>query len=321
MKAFTHFALIVLFTVSTYFTAAALPGGLFDRLDAGHAPITLSLDMVQLEANRRNEDYLAGSFTTGGAAIPVKVRVRGRYRRTHCVMPPLKLKFNKEWLRAHGLNDHNDFKLVTHCLDGEAGMDALLREQLAYQLYAQLTGRSLRTQLVDITYHDSNTGTDIESRAILIEDTDEMAERLNGRECDECYNTPLDRYTTGSAELLTLFQYMIGNNDFSLRMQRNLKLVQTAEGMTPVPYDFDFSALVAADYHNNPTERRHLVWEFPTTPDFSAARDLLLAKEDALLATVAGARDLCGESRQEMKWLLKEFFRDLKKGKIQFVVE
>ncbi len=213
MKAFTHFALIGAFHREHLFHCRRPAGRLIDVSMPVMPPLPSASIWCNWEANRRNEDYLAGSFTTGGADIPVKVRVRGRYRRTHCVMPPLKLKFNKEWLRAHGLNDHNDFKLVTHCLDGEAGMDALLREQLAYQLYAQLTGRSLRTQLVDITYHDSNTGTDIKSRAILIEDTDEMAERLNGRECDECYNTPLDRYTTGSAELLTLFQYMIGNND------------------------------------------------------------------------------------------------------------
>ena len=47
-----------------------------------------------------------------------------------------------------------------------------------------------------------------------------------------------------------LFQYMIGNTDWELRMVRNLKLLNPQDGspMILVPYDFDFSGLVDAKY-------------------------------------------------------------------------
>ena len=53
------------------------------------------------------------------------------------------------------------------------------------------------------------------------------------------------------AEIATfdLFEYAIGNTDWSVVQGHNVLLVENASGLaTPVPFDFDFSGLVDAEY-------------------------------------------------------------------------
>jgi hypothetical protein len=66
------------------------------------------------------------------------------------------------------------------------------------------------------------------------------------------WETPrLNPAQTDSMEMATmeLFQYMIGNTDFSSLGQHNIVLLRTSEGrVTTLPFDFDFSGLVNAKY-------------------------------------------------------------------------
>ncbi|MEM6771565.1 MAG: hypothetical protein AAF597_13360 [Bacteroidota bacterium] len=209
-------------------------------------------------------------------------------------MPPLKLKFKKDGLRAAGLTTHNDFKLVTHCTDDEAGQDAILREQLAYELYNTVAPEaSFRTQLITVTYVNTVDGSTTTSYAILIEDTDELKNRLDTKNCKDCYALPAEQIN--NAETFAMFQYMIGNSDFSNRMVRNMKLMQNTDGnYTAVPYDFDFSGLVNAQYatgfphlnETSPTDRT-MIWEYDTDPDFSETTELFVSLKDQLFEQVA----------------------------------
>ncbi len=45
-----------------------------------------------------------------------------------------------------------------------------------------------------------------------------------------------------------LFQFMIGNTDFSISALHNVWLFQQDTGVTPVPYDFDFAGIVNTRY-------------------------------------------------------------------------
>ena len=282
--------------------------------------LELHVNFDSLEANRRSVDFLPAHVSQGGRELPLEVAVRGRFRRVNCAMPPLKLKFKKDGLRAHGLNTHNDFKLVTHCTDDAAGQEALRREQLAYELYATLNpAASFRTQLLTVTYVNTADGSTTTSLAILIEDTDELKGRLDAKNCQGCFNFPAEQIT--NLEEVVLFQYMIGNVDFTTQTVRNLKLMKHADGTaTFVPYDFDYSGVVNAAYarpaghlgQNNITDRV-LVWGYETTPDFSAASDKLLSLKDDFLSTVDRA-DLDATSKREITKYLKGFFRELKSG-------
>ncbi|MBK7410308.1 MAG: hypothetical protein IPJ40_20970 [Saprospirales bacterium] len=114
--------------------------------------------------------------------LPVEISIRGNNRRELCSFPPLKLKTIPNKALA---TKSAGFKLVTHCVEG-TGESLLLREYLAYQLYAGLTDASFKTHLVRITYTDgSGKNSPVESWAFLLEPKEELIERLSAEELDE----------------------------------------------------------------------------------------------------------------------------------------
>ncbi len=299
---------------------------LFDKWEADQQTnIELHVNFDSLEVYRKKADFLPATIIEDGKELELEVAVRGRFRRRTCTMPPLKLKFKKEGLRAAGLNTHNDFKLVTHCSDDEAGQDAILREQLAYELYNTVAPEaSFRTQLITVTYVNTVDGSTTTSYAILIEDTDELKNRLDTKNCKACYSLPAHKIN--NAETLAMFQFMIGNSDFSNRMVRNMKLMEEHDGTyTAVPYDFDFSGLVNAKYatgfphlnETHPTDRT-LIWEYDAAPDFSETTEYFLALKDQLLEQVANFEGLNASSKREITRYLKGFYKDLSKD--EFII-
>lgn len=217
--------------------------------------ITIETNLTELLENRFTEEYQAASVVYANEEgqelqYDLKLRPRGKFRRRVCDFPPVKLKFPKKQLLSEGYNKHNDLKLVTHCLEDKfEGNENVMKEYLAYLLYNELSPNSFQVQLVKITYKDtSNKYGKIKRYGFLIEDTDEMAERLNGDECD-CIGSSLGNLVDKDENLMSIFQYMIGNEDWSTKMARNLKMVKRNDGsIIPVPYDFDFSGLVDASY-------------------------------------------------------------------------
>ncbi|MEM1359640.1 MAG: hypothetical protein AAGF89_15665 [Bacteroidota bacterium] len=326
----TRFFLTIVYSLLLSCAVFASKGGekvgssLFDQWNAdSNTNIELHVNFDTLEAYRKKEGTIPATVIKDGTTLDLEVSVRGRYRRRICTMPPLKLKFKKDGLRAAGLNTHNDFKLVTHCTDDEAGQDALLREQLAYELYNTIDPvASFRTQLITVTYVNTVDGSETTSYAILIEDTDELKGRLDNTNCKACYSLPASQIR--NAETLALFQYMIGNSDFSNRMIRNMKLLQGTDGLyTAVPYDFDFSGLVNATYakpfsHLGETRvtDRTLIWEYDTAPDLTDANAHFTSLKDTLLAQVDNFDGLSDRSKRELSKYLKGFFKELKANQI-----
>ncbi|MFT5998184.1 MAG: hypothetical protein ACI81P_000636 [Neolewinella sp.] len=281
--------------------------------------IELHINFDTLEDYRKKVNSLPALIIQDGNELELNVTVRGKFRRKTCAMPPMMLQFKKAGLRALGLNTHNDFKLVTHCTNDEAGQDALLREQLAYEMYNTVNpAASFRTQLLTITYVNTADGSTITSYAILIEDTDELRGRLNMKNSSNNYNVPVEKIN--NAETLALFQYMIGNSDYGTKMVRNMKLFKDIEGtFTAVPYDFDFSGLVNASYaggmgHLNETKvtDRTMLWDYDTTPDFTAAADYMTSLKDTLFEQVDNFDNLSSSSKREITKYIKGFYKDLK---------
>lgn len=299
----------------------------FDRLATPEITrFTLTFETDQLPAMKRSEDYFPATFSHNGENWDAKVKVRGRYRRRVCDFPPLKLKLNKDMLEAAGLQRHNKFKLVTHCSDNFDNSDNVLREHLAYELYRLMTGEGYRTQLVQVTYRNATTGESVERFGILIEDTTEMANANGGEECEDCYNIDHSRYEAGTLEQMALFQYMIGNSDYGVKTPRNMKHVQQQAGgaFKVVPYDFDFSGLVDAEYAiPNPNldqssiKERIFIWEYDEAPQLEATTAAFLAKEAEALNMVETFPHLSNRSKRQINKYLGEFFDSLRDGTFQ----
>jgi len=302
---------------------------IFDELErAGRLDVTLTTDLSALQANRKTETYLEAEIRyevagQGMVTRPIELRVRGKYRRRVCSFPPLKLKFSEPVLREAGLLDrHRSIKLVTHCIEGESvGNENVLKEYLTYQLYRELTETGYRVQLARIRYVDEQgEHPPVERYGFFIEDTDEMAVRNGGEECNNCYNPQPEDLRTKEATLMWLFQFMIGNADWNMPMMRNLKLVRMPDekGGILVPYDFDFSGLVNTSYAKPNREaglskvRDRIYMGYPSGDRILKwAINYLKFKEDALLERVRTFELLNRESRQDMVNYLSAFFRFL----------
>lgn len=299
----------------------------FDRLVTPEITrFTLTFDIDGLNEMKSSDEYFPATFSHNGEQWDAKLKVRGRYRRRICDFPPLKLKLNKDMLEAAGLQRHNKFKLVTHCSDNFDNDDNVLREHLAYELYNLMTGEGYRTQLVEVTYRHSYTGETVKRYGILIEDTDEMAQANGGEECDDCFNVDADRYEAGTREQVALFQYMIGNSDFGIRTPRNTKHVQQQAGgaFKVVPYDFDFSGLVNAEYAiPNPNyglqkiTDRVFIWEYDEAPQLDTAIQQFMDKEADALSLVENFPNLTKRSKREITKYLGEFFESVRNGTFQ----
>ncbi|TAE31435.1 MAG: hypothetical protein EAZ91_07565 [Cytophagales bacterium] len=183
-------------------------------------------------------------------ALPVKVRVRGHFRKGHCAFPPLLLDIDKRKKKNSVFAYQNRLKLVTHCSSG----DYIEREYLVYKLYNLLTDYSFRVRPVRVTYEDSaGTRKPEIQNAFLIEDEGDMAKR-NKAKPFKLKQVSMTRVDSMQMATVSVFEFMIGNTDWSVPFMHNVKLLaRNEEGPpVPVPYDFDHSGIVSAHYAHPP---------------------------------------------------------------------
>jgi len=191
--------------------------------------------------------YQATDGTT--VSIPLKVKTRGNFRRNkaNCTYPPLLLNFAKATTPKTSLfNKQDKLKLVTPCRD----QSYVINEYLVYKLYNLITEKSFRGRLVRVVYADTEKGKDMEPLyGMILEDEDQMAERNNAEIVKK--NKVRPNKTNREVFLkMAVFEYMIGNTDWSVQYRHNVKLLNTDSDilLATVPYDFDHAGIVRAPY-------------------------------------------------------------------------
>ena len=284
--------------------------------------LELSFNFQDLEKNRRNEDRFDAilRFLDGNGRPrlwEVELNVRGRYRRLHCNFPPLKINFDKDDLKAARLEDHNNLKLVTHCLNASIGDDYVLREYLAYRLYEDLTHISYRTQLVLIHYLDTHSDKTFTRFGIILEDEKELAERFDSDLCEDCFGVGQEAFNPDAARLHDLFQYMIGNADYSPKILRNVKMLKPHNGdpYYLVPYDFDFTGFVNALYVQVPPHlgiddiRDRVYLGFPySAPEMEETFTFMESRRNVMLDDIENFPYINKKTRRDLKDYLRAFF-------------
>ena len=302
---------------------------LFDKFQALEVlEINLSTDLNLLRDQRKTNEYQPATLTFSlgkkqRETWEIKIRSRGKYRRRVCQFPPLKLNFPKDQLKAQGLTKDDEFKLVTHCLNGDPGKEYLLREYLVYKLYEQLSPVHFRVQLCKIRYFDPISAEKILAWGILMEDEAALARRFNSKICEVCYSVKPEQFQEGNLQEVFLFQYMIGNVDWSLMLLRNILMLEPKDGTPPVvaPYDFDFSGFVNASYARpsadfGQTSLRQRLFINPDISDESLKPAIAHFKEKRkdLEATILNFKLLSSSSRKDMLDYIQSFFDSLDAG-------
>jgi len=248
---------VLLIPLRGFSQAAAHRETIFERLTKKEADkITLEMDLTSMIENRKTDIYYPGTLTTdNGKMYKVELKARGKYRRKISEIPPMKLKFKKKMLAEEGLDTLNEVKLVLPAYDNAQGDELIVKEYLAYRMFEHLTPASVRARLIRLTIRDTHVEKSRKMYAILLEDEEETVARMNGK-LVERYGMPADSLIMNQAALVAVFEYMIGNTDWEISMLRNVRLIQSEENgkILVVPYDFDFSGLVAAPYASPSSE-------------------------------------------------------------------
>lgn len=226
--------------------------------------VTIDAPFSTLMDVRPDKAELKGSFSYTEAdgsdrRISVKLRTRGNYRRAkeHCDFAPLRLNFKKGEVRGTLLDGQDKLKLVTHCKAFEDGYEEIvLREYLAYALFRKLTDLSYGVRLLRVTYFDTEKDRDITRFGFVIEDDKDVADRNALHRVDNRFIAH-DEHDRQHQSLVDVFQYLIGNTEYSLvnpepgkSCCHNTDILSAAKGPPyfALPFDFDFSGVVDAPY-------------------------------------------------------------------------
>ena len=95
------------------------------------------------------------------------MRVRGKSRIRACEFPPLLLNFPGEQPAGSPFAGENRLKLVTYCNASTAYEQYVRLERQIYLVLNLLTGTSLRTRLVNVTYYDTERGREIATARVF----------------------------------------------------------------------------------------------------------------------------------------------------------
>ena len=223
--------------------------------------VTLTTDLRKLRNDKKTPAYQPANISMKFSDTliideDIRVQPRGIFRKNYCDIAALMLNFKNA--TSPKLSPLKKLKLVGGCKSSSMYDELLLKEYMVYKILNLLSNMSFRVRLLHITYKDSKQKAKTYTQyAFLIEDMSDMAERNN---CIEIKDRDFVTEATNRDQMtfVSLFQYMIGNTDWSIRKYHNIKLMvpknDTLARPYAVPYDFDFSGLVDADYANPPEE-------------------------------------------------------------------
>lgn len=281
---------------------------------------------VQLFLNNKSKDIFQPAFISFtdkdsvGHRMPLKIKARGKSRKVFCDFPPVKLKFSKKTLKDNSLQEHNDIKLVTHCKDEMAFRQVVLKEYLVYKALNILSESSFKVQLVKMDYIDTEgNNKNIEQYGLLIEDENQLADRLEGKILDQ-RGLKAEYIASEQLTFIAMFQYMIGNTDWIIEKHHNLKFIKQKDAsyLKLVPYDFDICGLVDAAYAipkidlpiSNVRERLFL-GKCVTDEEYENCLNIFRTHKDEIFHLFENFETLSKSNRRSMLKYLREFYEDI----------
>lgn len=302
---------------------------LFDRLYRQDTilDITILCDWDSVLAVRKTETEIDGQlqFAARNGAIDswnTGISSRGKFRRRICEFPPIKLEFSKKDLRNAGLLPFDDLKLVTHCLDDPGSGERIIREYLIYRIYQMLSPYTCRVQLVRVKYADNDHSRPDEVHMGMLIEEDRMRANRLGLSVVDTLNLRYGNFPADMPDVHGLFQYLIGNTDWSLVASRNLEMLRDEKNglFYMIPFDFDFSGLVNAPYAvPNPDYRlsniRQRVYLGPQPPSEQARMQVLAVKKD-MFKFIRKFPHLSMEAKADIIEYLSSGFGDIKRNKL-----
>lgn len=262
---------------------------------------------------------------------PILLSPRGRTRRQkdRCTFPPLRVEFTGKPAKTSLFDRQKRLKLVTHCRNATGHQQHVLLEYAAYRMFNLLTPTGLRARLGSFDYADTGGRVTAGRIGFFVEDPDDAAGRNGLKEVRTSGRIAVAQLDAAAAARAALFEYMIGNTDWSMRAGpagdiccHNFRLMGAAAnsqyGLVPVPYDFDASGLVNAPYAvpsevlqlSSVRDRRYRGYCAHNSHALAAAAEFR-AKQGRLIGVLAAIPGLDERRRESSAAYLQAFFRDI----------
>jgi len=290
-------------------------------------PLTMSLcfDFRQFLKTRKEPEYIDAILTLElikGKPVTQKIEIkaRGDVRRVISTFPPIKLKFKENSQESAPIRRKGTLKLVTPCNHTTHYQNYVLKEYLAYRMLNLVTPYSFRTRLARISYIDAgNPKRSFTKYGFLIENEKDMATR-NEKIIEEGRPIPVNRVNPHEFSRLAVFNYMIGNTDWAITCQHNVKILKSADSTSgsviPVAYDFDYSGFVNAEYsvpgHNLPVDavtERYYMGTMCSREELQSIIDEFIGLKDQFINTITRFSLLPKKDLRDAVIYLDDFYK------------
>lgn len=301
--------------------------GLFRSDEILH--LSLRFDLTEYMRKKPKEEYLKAILTyyindKDSINKEIKLRSRGIARNNICNFPPISLNFKQSDLKGEVAKKADKIKMVTHCNSGNE--EYLFKEFLIYRMFNVLTEYSFKVRLVKVDYiSTAKNNRIIRSYAFLIEPLDMLAERTK--------SVPVEITTLSQRSIIPeimdrvlIFSYMIGNTDWSIAGQHNVRVVSIVDPAHPglggiIPYDFDYAGLVNAHYAL-PAEglglesvrQRRFLGDCKSADQYSNSLKEFSEKKSDFYKIIREFTYLNEKDKKYMIAYLDEFYSDLERG-------
>jgi hypothetical protein len=215
--------------------------------------LTLTAPFRQLKRDRKGTTpYRAATISyasdSGRITLPARARTRGIWRRQNCDIPPILLNFTKDSTKKTTFARLDRARLSLHCRESDDYEQYVLQEYQIYRVQRLLTPLTFNVRLARVTYIDSEKKDTVAQRwAFLQEQDDAFAERL-GAKLTTIQGAGPDDVDPYESAFFGVFQYFVGNSDFSIRALHNVVLLYKEPMYIPVARDFDWSGAVNPRY-------------------------------------------------------------------------
>ena len=323
MKKFHHpLLLFVLVLLSSGLVAQTLTSSSFFG-DEKPFEMTLSSDFKTLLAKRIQKNYQPATITmrfpdSSILKEDIRIQTRGKFRLQNCYMPPLGLNFNNP--TSPKLKPLKKLKLVVGCATTSDDEQLIIKEYLAYKIYNFLTEKSFRVRLVKIRFEDTkNKVKPYTQYGFLLEDVDEMAAR---NKCVEVQGKQFLTEQTNREQMtmVNLFEYMIGNTDWSVPHYHNIKLIRPKSDSLAspyaVPYDLNHCGLVNAPYALPQEElgiesvKERLYRGFPRSQEeLDKAIAIFQKQRENIKSLVSNCDWLTNKYKREVSGYIEDFYK------------
>ena len=288
---------------------------------------TLEMDLRDLLNKKAKERFLPGTLSMtfkDGSTFKEKISasVRGNFRRETCFMPGLKVNFREDTMSS--LSKFKELKLSNGCSSGDDAGQLVIKEYLAYKIYNVLTEMSLRVRLMTLSFKDvTGKRKPYTQFAFLIEDVDDMAKR---NKMIEIEGTPYYTEQTNRDQmtLVTLFEYLIGNTDWSVPAYHNIKLIGSKEDKSVRPYavayDFDICGFVDPPYATIDEQlqtqissvRERLNRGFPRTmEELKTAVKLFNERKEKIIGLIKNNEYLTSKEKSKTVDYVEDFYKTI----------